>query len=129
MKQFKFAIYTDVTSIAKKHFPNWFDIYDRVLICPDTNDVWVARIQTGIDEEYEPNPDVTLLERNCISYDDLGLTCSQLIRTAPDAFDQLAVRILQADVDDGGNWDNKEVSDTEAAIDLLDGGYGIIAED
>ena len=126
MKQFRFAVYTDVTRIAKKHFPNWFDIYDRVLICPDTNDVWVARIQTGIDAEYESNPDVTLLERNCISYDELGLTCRQLVHADPGMFNRLAVRILQADVDDGGNWDNQEVADVEAAMDLLDGGYGII---
>ena len=117
----EFGKYTEITDFAKKVNPDMFINYKKVYICPDTLNWWLATIQEGINEDYDEDPDVFLVERDKIDYPNYS-KCS-------DRF--LNVNVVKNLIEDwdGSTWDNQEANDMDEAIELIDGGYGIIPED
>ena len=119
MKKYEFGKYTDITKLAKKTNPALFDFYEKVFICPDTNNIWLSMIQYGVDEDYE-ECDGYLLERDDIDYYNYDTDASSLD-------DEVVKEII--DDWDGSVWDTYETDTLEDAIELIDGGWGIIDED
>lgn len=109
----KFGKYTEITDFAKKVNPDMFSIYKKVYICPDTLNWWLATIQEG--------PDVFLVERDKIDYPNYS-KCHDIF---------LNVNVVKNLIEDwdGSTWDNQEAIDMDEAIEMIDGGYGIIPED
>lgn len=70
----KFAKYYNVTKLVEKMikdkkldcYPEAMNNLAGVYICSDTNDFWICRIQKNINEEYEEEDGVFLIERNRI---------------------------------------------------------------
>lgn len=112
-----------------------------VFICLDTNDFWVCRILKGYNKEYDLEDGKWLVERNKIDQfdiidaieedknEDYGV-CSKMARhTFIDCFDvdSLIEYILKYDDEEGlGNWDIYECDSYDEAVEVIDGGYGII---
>lgn len=121
------ARYTDVTTIAKE-LSSEYDIYEKILVCPDIKTFWVARIQLDINEEFEKEEGKVLIERNNIEEFEVSREIRRSI--ALNTQKKLVEKVLQADVDNGfENWDNLECESLEDAIDELGDGYkGIINE-
>lgn len=119
----EFGKYTDITNFAKKVNPSMYDIYEKVYICPDTNNWWVSCIQEGVDEDYEECPGMYLVERNNPDYPK-GEKLPNMVLTSPERF----VKQVLEDWD-GSCWDNYEAGSLEEAIDVVDGGWGIIPEE
>jgi hypothetical protein len=112
--KFEFAKYTEITELYKKHGNlQEGDGYIRFFICLDTNDFWLIRVIEGVNEEYEREEGVYLLERNNIRKESKGqdLSLSKVIE------------LIKADEFD--NWDIKEYSDLDELIEDIDGGYGL----
>lgn len=118
----EFGKYTDITNFAKKVNPSMYDIYEKVYICPDTNNWWVSCIQEGVDEDYEECPGMYLVERNNPDYPNGG-KLPNMVLISPERF----VKQVLEDWD-GSCWDNYEAGSLEEAIDVVDGGWGIIPE-
>lgn len=112
-----FAKYYHITSIAKKH-SKVYDEYEKIFICCDTWDFWIARLLKGYrfdgDEGYVEDEDTYILERNKVEKQYKEQTISTL---------EELQEIL--DEDDLGNWDCFNVKSVEEAVEMLDGGYGI----
>ncbi len=123
--KFEFARYTDVTAYAKRlssdECYNEYDVYDKILICPDTNDTWIAKIQTGYDSDFEKVEGAVIVERNNIE----GFGAKWTDITSPN----YAYAMLMADMEDGCNWDVNDYDSVRDALEDLDGGFGIIAEE
>jgi len=122
--KFEFARYTDVTKYAKKYSKdksfNEYVVYEKILICPDTHDCWVAKIQVGYNEQFEKDPDKVIIERNKL--DGMGARWG-------DITDPMYCReVLRLDIEYGCYWDVIEYDTIEEAIEDLDGGFGIIGE-
>jgi len=120
--ELEFAKYTDVTKLAKKVDSGFYGEYEKILICPDTNNFWVAKILKGYDGTYERNEDVVLIERNNI--DDFSAKDLKIYTAS-----NLAREVLTSDSEDGSNWDNLECESVEEALEEIDSGFGIIEED
>ena len=116
----EFGKYTDITNFAKKVNPEMYDIYEKVYICPDTNNWWVSTIQKDINEDYEESPGTYLVERNNPDYPDYG-KCDNIF------LNEDVVKEVLEDWD-GSCWDNYEADSLEEAIEVVDGGWGIIPE-
>lgn len=114
MKRFEFAVYYDVTDFAKDTCSMMFEQYEKVYVCSDTWDFWIARILPNTNTDYEHEEDVFLLERNKIQKDHKGQGISTL-KQLEDVLEQ----------DDGSNYDYYEYHDINDAIDDIDGGFGI----
>ena len=116
--RFEFAKFTDVTEYAHSLELAYLE-YEKVYICPDTNDAWIGRILVGYDDEYNKNPEKVLVERNNID----GYGAKYYNIKSPN----YAKMVLQED--DFCNWDVYECESLAEAIELLDDGYGIIEEE
>lgn len=65
--KFEFGKYTEITDLAFKLNPSYKENgYVRFFICPDTNDFWFVRVLEGVNEDYEDEEGVYLIERNNI---------------------------------------------------------------
>lgn len=125
------------------------DKFVGVYVCMDTNDFWISRINKGYNEEYEREEGKYLVERNKFSiYDvmdklyewygkklpefnekDLGYEQKNKVHNYLKKFkskDICRAVIFLDDFDGLSNWDNYEANSLEEAIDIIDGGYGIL---
>ena len=123
MIKLEFGKYTDITNFAKSVSSEMYGMYEKIYICPDTNNWWISLIQEGYDEDYEPSPGTYLIERNNPEYPNGG-RLPQIVLTRPDGF----IKDVLLDWD-GSCWDNYEADSLEEAIEVVDGGYGIIPEE
>lgn len=119
----EFGKYTDITNFAKKVDPSMYDMYEKIYICPDTNNWWVAMIQKDVDENYDECPGAYLIERNNPDYPNYG-KCPNSVFVAPESH----VRQVLEDWD-GSCWDNYQAYSLHEAIEVVDGGWGIIPEE
>ncbi len=123
--KFEFGKYTDVTEYAKKLSKEndgmgEYHQYEKILICPDTNDAWVARILVGYNEEYNKDEDKVLIERNKI--DGMGAKYHHInIPLYPK-------KLLMEDMEEGEQWDVKECDSVDEALGILADIFGIIEE-
>lgn len=115
----------------------------------DTNDFWISRINKGYNEEYELERGKYLVERNKFSiYDVMDKLHEWYEKKLPEfsekdlSYEQknkvhdylkkfktkdICRAVISLDDYDGlSNWDNYEVDSLEEAIDIVDGGYGIL---
>ena len=110
--EFEFAKYYDVTEFAKHHNPQYND-FEKIYVCVDVTDYWVARIVKDTNEEYETEEGTFLVERNMIAKDrGRGIKSRQQL-----------IGVL--DEDDLSNWDCTEATSLDEAIEMIDGGFGI----
>ena len=129
-------------------YPTDNDKFEGVYVCMDTNDFWISRINKGYNEEYEREDGKYLVERNKISiYDVMDKLHELYFKKLPDFKDDLQIEmknkchnylkrfkakdicraVISLDDFDGlSNWDNYEANSLEEAIDIIDGGYGIL---
>lgn len=88
----EFAKYYDITDFAKKHNKEYLT-YEKIFICVDTWDFWIARIQKGWrnDEElgYVEDEDNIILERNKVAKPrkGAGIECDMQLKKALDEDD------------------------------------------
>lgn len=148
----EFAKYYDVSNIVKDMKSKeeiYYDEYEGVYVCMDTNDFWVCRILKGYNEEYEEVENMYLIERNKISiYDVMDKLYEQYGKKLPEfkegewsaykknkvhdyfkKFNTLNIikAVLIIDDENGlEGWDCFEEKSLEKAIKTIDGGYGIL---
>ena len=130
-------------------YPTGEDKFISIYVCMDTNDFWISRILKGYNEEYEQDENMYLVERNKFSiydvmdklYDQFGkrlpefkeneLSCVQKNKVH-DYFGKFKTKdiikaVIILDDEDGlTNWDCSEAEFLEEAIEIIDGGYGIL---
>lgn len=112
--EFEFAKFTEITDFAFEVNPNYKqEGYIRFFICPDVNDFWFIRVLKDVNEDYEKEEGIFLLERNNIGKAKTDKLSVSKLR-----------KIIQED--DGSNWDNKQYRTLDKLIEDLDGGYGIL---
>lgn len=130
-------------------YPSDNDKFEGVYVCMDTNDFWICRINKGYNEEYDREDGKYLVERNKISiYDVMGKLCELYSKKLPDFKEndlQFEIKnkchnylkrfktkdickavILLDNYDGLSNWDCCEADSLEEAIEIIDGGYGIL---
>lgn len=130
-------------------YPTGEDKFEGVYVCMDTNDFWISRINKGYNEEYGEEDGKYLVERNKISiYDVMDKLHEQFGKQMPvfrkndsefemknkahnyiDKFktkDIIRAVIILDDEDGLCNWDCYEADSLEEAIEIIDGGYGIL---
>lgn len=122
--------------------------YEGIYVCLDTNDVWICRILNGYDENYEKS-DGYLVERNKFDIFTVADKLEELyeipiptfssnsfvnvrkIKSYIDNFsaENIIKAVILLDDEDGlSNWDVCEAYTLEEAIDIIDGGFGILEE-
>jgi hypothetical protein len=124
---------------------NFLGIY----VCMDTNDFWISRISKGYNENFEEDENKYLIERNKISiYDvmdklhdtygkklsefsekDLSYEQKNKVHSYLKNFTTNAIikAVIVLDDEDGlSNWDCCDADSLEKAIEIIDGGYGIL---
>lgn len=113
--KFEFGKYTEITELYKKHSSMLSDGdgYIRFFICLDVTDIWLVRVLENINEDYENEDGVYLLERNNIEKESKSETLSL----------SKVIKIIKDDCFD--NWDIQEYQDLDDLIEDIDGGYGI----
>lgn len=112
--KFEFAKYTEITDLAFELRPEWKEEgYIRFFICNDVWDIWFIRVLEGVNEDYDREEGVFLLERNNIGKDS----------RSQDLNINKVKKIIQED--DGSNWDIKEYYDINKLIDDIADIYGI----
>lgn len=111
--KFEFGKYTEVTEFAKEH-GTFESCYTRFFVCTDTWDYWFIRLLVGYDEDYNPCEGAFLIERNNIPKDNKT--------------DMITLAKLKEIVeeDDGSNYDYEPASTEEEALEMIDGGFGIL---
>lgn len=130
-------------------YPTGDDKFCGVYVCMDTNDFWISRINKGYNEEYEQEDGKYLVERNKISiYDVMDKLHDQYGKSLPTfkendmdfqmknkthsyiskfkTKDVIKAVIILDDEDGLSNWDCCEADSLEEAIEIIDGGYGIL---
>lgn len=130
-------------------YPAGEDKYCGVYVCMDTNDFWIARITKGYNGNYEPDENKYLVERNKIDLFDVMYKLSDLHDKRPpvitgnhlqstmrnkahnfiNRFEDKEVVSAVAILDNEDslcNWDYVEADSLEEAIEMIDGGYGLI---
>ena len=130
-------------------YPTNDDKFEGVYVCMDTNDFWISRILKGYNEEYEVEDGKYLVERNKISIYDVMDKLNELYSKKLPNFkegdlqfemknkchnyfkkfktkDICRAVILLDDYDGLSNWDNYEMDSLEEAIEVIDGGYGVL---
>lgn len=144
----KFAKYYNVTNkmneLLKKGqlFSYEKDLYRGLYICSDTHDFWISRILEGYNEEFEKEEGKWLIERNKIDKyefceflkekknDKASITDRSLrdyyIEQCFSTNEIIENLILLDDKSGLEGWDNFECDSPEEAVDIIDGGYGII---
>jgi len=117
MKKFEFAKFYDITDVAKEYDAE-YDQYEKVFLCVDTWDFWIARILKGWandDEEgYIEDEDNYLVERINIAKVEKMDGIESLMEIHA---------VLKDDFFE--NYDTYDADSLEDAIEILDGGYGI----
>ncbi len=111
---FEFGKYTEITDFVLSFMPNHYTQgYIRYFICADVLDFWLIRVQKDVNDEYEPEDGVFLLERDKIAMDHKG--------------EKLTITKVKEIIenDDLSNWDNQQYDNLEDLIDDIDGGFGI----
>ena len=109
--ELEFGKYVEVTSKAKSLFPIDYIDYEKIFICKDVKNNWIARILKGYNSEYEKVDGKWLIERNKVEK-------------------KTVLGILKEDIEDGfTSWDNLECYSLEDCIEKLDGGFGIVLEE
>lgn len=135
----------NVTEMIKKEKEKLFlyqeTKYERVYIAEDTKDMQIYRVLKNHNKEYEIEEGTYLVEWNkipkCYVAEKLiGMEhCNKKLidRFAVNnfihncKFKDIFLATLLLDNDTGlENWDNKECYSIEEAIEIIDGGYGII---
>ena len=119
----EFGKYTDITNFAKSIDSNNFNHFEKIYICPDTKNWWLSFIEKDVNENYEDEPGVFLIERSNIDYKINGSLQSSVFHNS-----EVYVKKVLLDWN-GDIWDNFQVSSLEDAIKTIDGGWGIISED
>lgn len=140
------------TMMEKKEidcYPTGDGKYKGVYVCEDSNDFWISRILKGYNEEYEKDDDMYLVERNRIDIYDVmdklhelhgeklpdlnGYTGHMQKRNAVkryisqhETLNIIKAVIILDDEDELTNWDCCEADSLEEAVEIIDGGYGII---
>lgn len=114
MKPFEFAKYYDITDVAKEHNSLSYKDYEKIFICVDTWDYWIARIMKNTNDEYEHEEGVFLIERNKIEKS-----------TKSSGIDSKKQLLKILDEDDLSNWDNLQCDSLGNAIEQLEDGFGI----
>lgn len=154
----EFAKYYNVTKLVDEMIKkNEIDSYpieedDKfvgVYVCMDTNDFWISRISKDVNEDYDHEEGIYLVERNKISvYDIMDKLHEMFKKPLPefsekelsyqmknkchDYFKRFKTKdicravIMLDDWDGLSNWDNCEAESLEDAIDIIDGGFGIL---
>lgn len=154
----EFAKYYNVTKLVDEMIKkNEIDSYPTkeddkfvgVYVCMDTNDFWISRISKDVNEDYDHEEGIYLVERNKISVYDImdklhemfkkplpefsGKELSyQMKNKCHDYFKRFNTKdicravIMLDDWDGLSNWDNCEAESLEDAIDIIDGGFGIL---
>ena len=108
--ELEFGKYVEVTSQAKSLFPNDYGDYEKIFICEDVRNNWIARILKGYNSEYEKVDGKWLIERE-------------------KTHKKTILGILKADIEDGFScWDNLELDSLKECIETLDDGCGITLE-
>ena len=130
-------------------YPTGDNKFEGVYVCMDTNDFWISRINKGYNEEYEREEGKYLVERNKISiYDVMDKLHEQYEKTLPTfrendldfqmknkahsyigkfkTKDVIKAVIILDDEDGLSNWDCCEADSLEEAVEVIDGGYGIL---
>lgn len=130
-------------------YPTDDDKFKGVYVCMDTNDFWICRILKGYNEEYEQDEDMYLVERNKFSiYDVMNKLHDQFRKRLPEfkenemsymqknkahgylrkfkTKDIIRAVIILDDEDGLSNWDCSEAESLEDAVQIIDGGYGIL---
>lgn len=113
--QFEFGKFTEITDYAFEQNPEYEENnYIRIFICPDVWDFHLVRILKGYNEDYEPDEDSYIMERNMIPMERKGenLTLYKVRE------------IVQEDIMD--NWDMYQSYDLDDLIERIDGGFGIL---
>lgn len=133
-------------------YPTGEEKFDGVYVCMDTNDFWISRINKGYNEDYEKDENKYLVERNKIDIYDVMDKLHELHgKKLPDFNEYIGhmqkrnavkryisqhgtLNIIKAviilDDEDGlSNWDCCEADSLEEAVEIIDGGYGILRND
>ena len=116
----EFGKYTDITNFAKKTVPGLFNGYEKVYICPDTRNWWLTCLNPNVNEDYEETSGYYMVERDKIDYPTEKIM---------DCY--LTTKVVKELLEDWGCdcWDSVEAHSLEEAIDVVDGGFGIIPEE
>lgn len=144
----EFAKYYNVTKILSKTINEkkldcyTKDYYQGLFICMDTHDFWICRVLKGYNEEFEQEEGKCLVERNKIDkYDFIEFVKEKNnddseINNRQDRdyyidecldLNNIVENLISMDDNNGlESWDNYEADSYEEAIDIIDGGYGII---
>lgn len=118
------------------------DKFVGVYVCMDTNDFWISRISKDVNEDYDYEEGIYLVERNKFDIYTVADKLFELYNkrlptdlnknTCHGYFDQFKAKdicravIMLDDWDGLSNWDNCEAESLEDAIDIIDGGFGIL---
>lgn len=118
------------------------DKFVGVYVCMDTNDFWISRISKDLNEHYNREEGIYLVERNKFNIFDVADKLFELYEkrlpttlnknTCHGYFDKFKAKdicravIMLDDWDGLSNWDNCEAESLENAIDIIDGGFGIL---
>lgn len=118
------------------------DKFVGVYVCMDTNDFWISRISKDLNEDYDHEEGTYLIERNKFDIYTVSDKLFELYKkrlpmtlnknTCHRYFDQFEEKdicravIMLDDWDGLSNWDNCEAESLEDAIDIIDGGFGIL---
>ncbi|MDF2950554.1 MAG: hypothetical protein K0S18_137 [Anaerocolumna sp.] len=145
----KFAKYYNVTNLVKKMikdgkldcYSDCMDNLSGVYICSDTKDFWVARINKDLNDEYDEEEVVYLIERNKIdNWDVIEKVGETFNKETPRQYTKIDMHnfinetsermlfeaVLMIDDFNGlENWDNYQCDSLEDAIDNLADIYGI----
>ena len=141
-KNMRFAKYYNVTKLVddmqeKEEIDTYpteeKDKFVGVYVCMDTNDYWISRISKNLNEDYEYEEGIYLIERNKIDIYAVADKLFELYKkelprplnkhTCHRYFDRFKEKDICRAV---SNWDNCEAESLEVAIDIIDGGFGIL---
>lgn len=117
------------------------DKFVGVYVCMDTNDFWISKISKDLNKDYDREEGTYLIERNKFSIFDVADKLFELYEkrlpmtlnknTCHRYFNRFEAKdicraVIMLDDWDGCTWDNCEAESLEAAVDIIDGGYGIL---
>lgn len=147
----EFAKYYNVSKLVEEMqkaeeidcYPTGNNKFEGVYVCMDTNDFWISRISKGYNKEYERENGKYLVERNKISIYDVMDKLNELHSKKLPSFngykkichdclkkfktkDICKAVIFLDDYDELSNWDCCEADSLEEAIEIINGGYGIL---
>lgn len=111
---FELAQFVDVTEIAYEVNTGYEKAsIEKVFVCNDVNDFWLARLMTGFGEGYEPEEGSYIVEIDKIEKES---------KTEKLTLERVK-RLLEDDCFE--NWTYEVFNSRADAIEYIDGGYGI----